>query len=170
MHGQSVEMLRKSKISDVEQRWHRRAVKAASVEFNSAGQFLSLTYRQPRIKRKAKVKYGNDDDDDDERKGEKLKCYREGCPSEAQEDVDWLTATDALVSRAPVGHVDRPGGVWPIRNKEVDRPGFTKSTKRCNLIFEGACEDRAPEYFQKRICRSVVMTCRRFQHVTRESI
>ncbi|OUC45844.1 hypothetical protein D917_08180, partial [Trichinella nativa] len=64
----------------------------------------------------------------------------EGCPSEAQEDVDWLTATDALVSRAPVGHVDRPGGK------------------------EGACEDRAPEYFQKRIYRSVVMTCRRFQH------
>ncbi|KRX36516.1 hypothetical protein T05_12285 [Trichinella murrelli] len=48
---------------------------------------------------------------------------REGCPSEAQEDVDWLTATDALVSRAPVGHVDRPGGVWPIRDKEVDRQG-----------------------------------------------
>ncbi|KAL1283568.1 tRNA/tmRNA (uracil-C(5))-methyltransferase [Trichinella pseudospiralis] len=89
-------MLRKWKISDVEQRWHRRTVKAASVEFNSAGQFLSLTYRQPR---------------------------REGCPSEAQEDVDWLTAADALVSQAPVGHVDRPGGVWPIRNKEVDRPG-----------------------------------------------
>ncbi|KRX97912.1 hypothetical protein T4E_4880 [Trichinella pseudospiralis] len=112
-------MLRKSKISDVEQRWHRRTVKAASVEFNSAGQFLSLTYRQPR---------------------------REGCPSEAQEDVDWLTAADALVSQAPVGHVDRPGGK------------------------DGACEDRAPEYFQKRICRSVVMTCRRFQHATRESI
>ncbi|KAL1236636.1 Ribosomal L1 domain-containing protein [Trichinella spiralis] len=129
MHGQSVEMLRKSKISDVEQRWHRRAVKAASVEFNSAGQFLSRTYRQPRSFYSLTV--------------------GEGCPSEAQEDVDWLTATDALVSRAPVGHVDRPGGVWPIRDKEVDRQGY-----------------RAPEYFQKRIYRSVVMTCRRFQHAT----
>ncbi|KRX60125.1 hypothetical protein T09_4334 [Trichinella sp. T9] len=76
----------------------------------------------------------------------KSETKREGCPSEAQEDVDWLTATDALVSRAPVGHVDRPGGK------------------------EGACEDRAPEYFQKRIYRSVVMTCRRFQHAVRESI
>ncbi|KRX72714.1 hypothetical protein T06_4049 [Trichinella sp. T6] len=53
----------------------------------------------------------------------KSETKREGCPSEAQEDVDWLTATDALVSRAPVGHVDRPGGVWPIRDKEVDRQG-----------------------------------------------
>ncbi|KRY70732.1 hypothetical protein T4A_9136 [Trichinella pseudospiralis] len=112
---------------------------------------------------------------------QKSKTKREGCPSEAQEDVDWLTAADALVSQAPVGHVDRPGGVWPIRNKEVDRPGcwanfsnfhhkIYKALQFNLSLKDGACEDRAPEYFQKRICRSVVMTCRRFQHATRESI
>ncbi|KRY09906.1 hypothetical protein T12_7835 [Trichinella patagoniensis] len=90
---------------------------------------------------------------------EKSETKREGCPSEAQEDVDWLTATDALVSRAPVA--------TSTGQEEFGQLETKKSTGRDK---EGACEDRAPEYFQKHIYRSVVMTCRRFQHAVRESI